>query len=123
MQNFKLWEMDCWDGYKKVGTKIGKNGQTVNNCVKEDDFVPHMMYDPKTKKGYKAKTKADHLRMKDMGYVHDLDELGQAAMKRRKRMQDRLQKTMKKYGDAAKMGIPADQVNQRRNAPTRKKSS
>ena len=45
MQNFKLWEMDCWDGYKKVGTKIGKNGQTVNNCVKEDDFVPHMMYD------------------------------------------------------------------------------
>ena len=60
MQNFKLWEMDCWDGYKKVGTKRGKNGQTVNNCVKEDDFVPHMMYDPKTKKGYKAKTKADH---------------------------------------------------------------
>ena len=33
-----------------------------------------------------------------------------------------LQKTMKKYGDAAKMGIPADQVNQRRNAPTRKKT-
>ena len=32
-----------------------------------------------------------------------------------------LLKTMKKYGDATKMGIPADQVNQRRNAPTRKK--
>ena len=24
MQNFRLWEMDCWDGYKKVGTKKGK---------------------------------------------------------------------------------------------------
>ena len=24
----------CWKGYKKVGTKI-KNGNTVNNCVKE----------------------------------------------------------------------------------------
>ena len=88
----------------------------------KDEFSPHMMYDPETKKGYKAKTYDDHMRMKKLGYVHDLDELGPAAMKRRKRMQDRLQKTMKKYGDAAKMGIPADQVNQRRNAPTRKKT-
>lgn len=97
-----------------------KSFKTFEN---KDEFTPHMMYDPKTKKGYKAKTYDDHMRMKKMGYVHDLDELSPAAMKRRKRMQDRLQKTMKKYGDAAKMGIPADQVNQRRNAPTRKKSS
>ena len=121
MQNFKLWEMDCWDGYKKVGTKRGKNGQTVNNCVKEDDFVPHMMYDPKTKKGYKAKTKADHLRMKDMGYVHDLDELGPAAMKRMKAKKAYLAKTMKKYGDASKMGMNPADVNKRRNKPTLKK--
>ena len=121
MQNFKLWEMDCWDGYKKVGTKRGKNGQTVNNCVKEDDFVPQMMYDPKTKKGYKAKTKADHLRMKDMGYVHDLDELGPAAMKRMKAKKAYLAKTMKKYGDASKMGMNPADVNQRRNKPTLKK--
>ena len=121
MQNFKLWEMDCWDGYKKVGTKRGKNGQTVNNCVKEDDFVPHMMYDPKTKKGYKAKTKADHLRMKDMGYVHDLDELGPAAMKRMKAKKAYLAKTMKKYCDASKMGMNPADVNQRRNKPTLKK--
>jgi hypothetical protein len=40
---------------------------------------------------------------------------------RRARKQAYLLKTMKKYGDAAKMGIPADQVNQRRNTPTRKK--
>ena len=37
----------------------------------ETDFQPHMMYDPKTNKGYKAETMDDHLRMKKMGYVHE----------------------------------------------------
>ena len=41
---------------------------------------------------------------------------------RRKRNAASLKKTMAKYRAADKMGIPADQVNQRRNAPTRKKS-
>ena len=36
----------------------------------KDDFKPHMMYDPKTGKGYKADTHADHVRMDKMGYVH-----------------------------------------------------
>jgi len=36
-----------------------------------DDFKTHMMYDPKTGKGYKADTMDDHLRMKKMGYTHD----------------------------------------------------
>jgi hypothetical protein len=35
------------------------------------DFKPHMMYDPKTGKGYEAKTMEDHLRMKKMGYDHE----------------------------------------------------
>jgi hypothetical protein len=35
----------------------------------KDDFKPHMMYDPKTGKGYKADTHADHVRMDKMGYV------------------------------------------------------
>ena len=43
-----------------------------NPFIKEaDEFKPHMMYDPKTGKGFKATTMADHLRMKDMGYTHD----------------------------------------------------
>ena len=33
-------------------------------------FKPHMMYDPKTGKGYKAKVMADHTRMKKKGYGH-----------------------------------------------------
>jgi len=50
----------------------------------------------------------------------ELNELSPA--QRRARKQAYLKKTMAKYGQAAKMGIPASQVNQRRNAPTRKKS-
>ena len=34
------------------------------------DFKPHMMYDPKTGKGYMANKMDDHLRMKKMGYDH-----------------------------------------------------
>ncbi len=25
----------CWPGYTKQGTKIGKGGKVVNNCVKK----------------------------------------------------------------------------------------
>lgn len=38
---------------------------------KTEAFEPHMMYDPKTGKGYKADKEADHIRMKKMGYTHD----------------------------------------------------
>ena len=33
-------------------------------------FRKHMMYDPKTGKGYKAEKPADHDRMKKKGYTH-----------------------------------------------------
>lgn len=34
----RLKEMKCWDGYKKQGTKIGRSGKVVNNCVKKEDI-------------------------------------------------------------------------------------
>ena len=37
---------------------------------KKGGFKPHMMYDPKTGKGYKANVNADHLKMKKKGYGH-----------------------------------------------------
>jgi len=37
----------------------------------DKDFKPHMMYDSKTGKGYKASTLEDHKRMSKLGYVHD----------------------------------------------------
>ena len=50
----------------------------------------------------------------------DLTEVTPA--QRRARKAAYAKKTMAKYGMAAKMGIPASQVNQRRDIPTRKKS-
>ena len=47
-----------------------KVGEFVVQSEQTDDFKPHMMYDPKTGKGYEAKTMEDHLRMKKMGYDH-----------------------------------------------------
>ena len=47
----------------------------------EKNFKPHMMYDPKTGKGYKAKTYKDHLRMDKMGYVHDKPEVKEVKKK------------------------------------------
>ena len=58
----------------KTFTVAGKTYKTENyKHVKEekDDFEPHMMYDPKTGKGYKANKPEDHERMKKMGYTHD----------------------------------------------------
>jgi len=40
------------------------------SMLSEKEFKPHMMYDPKTGKGYKAEKEADHLRMQKMGYGH-----------------------------------------------------
>lgn len=37
---------------------------------KGGEFEPHMMYDPETGKGYKAKVPADHERMAKMRYLH-----------------------------------------------------
>ena len=51
------------------------------------------------------------------------DELQEVTpAQRRARKAAYAKKTMAKYGMAAKLGIPASQVNQRRSHPTRKKS-
>ena len=45
------------------------------------DFKPHMMYNPKTGKGYKANTYEDHLRMDKMGYGHtEMEEKAMGGM-------------------------------------------
>ena len=43
---------------------------SVAGAKKGGKFKPHMMYDPKTGKGYKANKLADHLRMEKKGYTH-----------------------------------------------------
>ena len=69
---------------------------------KKDDFKPHMMYDPKTGKGYKAEKPEDHERMKKMGYTHDepkeeVDPVNKDAVK--KKFDDRKDKDIDNDGD------------------------
>ena len=46
-----------------------------NNKSVDEAFEPHMMYNPKTGKGYKAEKEADHLQMKRIGYTHIKPEM------------------------------------------------
>ena len=52
---------------------LHKRRKAIGKAMKSEaeDFKPHMMYDPKTGKGYEAKKMDDHLRMKKMGYTHE----------------------------------------------------
>ena len=59
------------DTMREALAKMWGLDQGHNPFVAEADFKPHMMYDPKTGKGYKADTMDDHLRMKKMGYNHE----------------------------------------------------
>jgi len=60
-------DVDNSDKYLKNRRKKVKNAMKEN----KDEFKPHMMYDPKSGKGYKADTYEDHVRMDKMGYVHE----------------------------------------------------
>jgi hypothetical protein len=60
----------------KSAAQVKKLAKTImgESMVNEKDFKPHMMYDPKTGKGYKAEKQEDHDRMDKLGYVHEKPE-------------------------------------------------
>ena len=92
-KTFKEFAEACWDSHKQVGTKISsRTGKRVPNCVPKNE-------------------------------EQEIEEVSAAmrAMRRRAAKSAYAKKTIAKYGQAAKMGIPASQVNQRRSAVTRKK--
>ena len=92
-KTFKEFAEACWDTHKQVGTKISsRTGKRVPNCVPKNE-------------------------------EQEIEEVSAAmrALRRRNAKSAYAKKTIAKYGQAAKMGIPASQVNQRRSAVTRKK--
>ena len=60
---------------KSLAQRAAEKAKKINE---DKEFVPHMMYDPKTGKGYKAEVEADHLRMQKLGYTHDKPEVKEA---------------------------------------------
>lgn len=85
-------EAGLWENIQKKKKRMGKNykptkpgdkdypskdaikkaqSKKMKKDYAKEEFKPHIMYDPKTGKGYKAKTMEDHLKMKKMGYTHE----------------------------------------------------
>ena len=92
-KTFKDFAEACWDTHKQVGFKTSsKTGKRVPNCVPKNE-------------------------------EQEIEEVSAAmrALRRRNAKSAYAKKTIAKYGQAAKMGIPANKVNQRRNAVTRTK--
>ena len=119
-KTFKEFAEACWDSHKQVGTKISsKTGKRVPNCVpkNEEQDIPkghHRMPDGSIMKN------SDHSKKKDEENIEEVSA-AMRALRRRNAKSAYAKKTIAKYGQAAKMGIPASQVNQRRNTPTRTK--
>ena len=111
-KTFKEFAEACWDSHKQVGTKM-KGGKRVPNCVPKNEEIeddsPDVVQAVKN-----ANAMAEKRKLKEVSAA-------MRALRRRNAKNARTQNTIAKYGQAAKMGIPADQVNQRRNAVTRKK--
>ena len=55
-------DVDDSDKYLHKRRKAIGKSMKKDECTSEKDFKPHMMYDPKTGKGVKANTYADHLK-------------------------------------------------------------
>ena len=70
---YKVWPSAYASGAlvkcRKVGAKNWGNKSKKNESLNED-FKPHMMYDPKTGESEKANKKEDHDRLAKKGYTH-----------------------------------------------------
>ena len=100
----------------------------------EDDFEPHMMYDPETGEGKMAHTEADHLKMKDMGWIHDnpkTKEIEEAEYQGRKvKLGKPMAGDVKKFkvyvknpkGNVVKVNFGQKGVKIKKNNPARRKS-
>ena len=120
-KTFKDFAEACWDTHKQVGFKM-KGGKRVPNCVPKNEDTLDEKKVKITKNGKELLVWDAELRTyQQMGWT--LVEVSSAmrALRRRNAKTAYAKKTIAKYGQAAKMGIPASQVNQRRTAVTRKK--
>jgi hypothetical protein len=66
-----------WEGENEEDEEetVEENCGSKHKKMKEDkEFKPHMMYDPKTGKAYKAEKPEDHERMSKLGYTHEKPE-------------------------------------------------
>ena len=109
-KTFKEFAEACWDSHKQVGTKM-KGGKRVPNCVpKNEDIVQEKKV--KIQKGDKELLVWDaELRTyQQMGWTLVEVSAAMRALRRRNKKTAYAKKTIAKYADAAKRGIPAHKV-------------
>ncbi len=72
MYQAKMADLNKPAGFMEQITNVAQGAFSgMNNSAKNGGkFEPHMMYDPKTKKGKKAKTYKEHLALKKKGWGH-----------------------------------------------------
>ena len=106
-KTFKEFAEACWDSHKQVGTKISsRTGKRVPNCVPKNEDTLDEKKVKITKNGKELLVWDAELRTyQQMGWT--LVEVSSAmrALRRRNAKNARTQKTIAKYGQAAKMGI------------------
>ena len=68
-------EFKFGDKTYKVKLKKDVVDKIAKNMDESKDFEPHMMYDPKTGKEYKAEKPEDHERMMKLGYTNEKPEM------------------------------------------------
>ena len=94
------------------GEKDFKDLHTKNvEVYTEKDFKPHTMYDPKTGKGFEAKTYDDHVRMDKMGYTHEkpeVKEVDEPTAKGEKDFKDLHTKNVKVHTESIDEGADKD---------------
>ena len=139
------------DARKKAGKRVRRAGmytggaggyddplqtaiQNLAAFESEDEFEPHMMYDPETGEGKMAHTEADHLKMKDMGWTHDnpkTKEIEEAEYQGRKvKLGKPMAGDVKKFkvyvknpkGNVVKVNFGQKGVKIKKNNPARRKS-
>lgn len=94
--------------YKKPCYECG--GQT--HMQSGGEFEPHMMYDPKTGKGYPAESMEDHLAMKEKGFLHK-DEMPKKQFggnQFSKRLDKELKSSYKPFSSTAPQNQNTDEV-------------
>ena len=111
-KTFKEFAEACWDSHKQVGTKISsRTGKRVPNCVPKNEDTLDEKKVKITKNGKELLVWDAELRTyQQMGWTLVEVSAAMRALRRRNKKTAYAKKTIAKYADAAKRGIPAHKV-------------
>ena len=87
----------------------GSDEEDLSEAKNEEEFKPHMMYDPKTGEGKYAKVKDDHLKLKAKGWGHDKPKRVANKKKIRIIKESLLKESSESYDEVIRRGLGLDE--------------